>query len=148
MREILFRAKALYDGRWVYGSFVHAGKEYIILPENVERMGGAEFSMGYLVDPETVGQYTGLNDKNGKRIFEGDLVKPYDDEYDKAVIEFHNGRFCVCYYGTLGMQMEYGWDETAGGYGLCECEELQYCEDEEVIGNIHDNPELLEVRND
>ena len=145
MREIIFKGKTVDDGRWVEGNLVRKidplmGLTYrYIVRQEVGSNGLLESTVSwYKVFPDTVGQYTGIKDKNGKRIFEGDLVEPYDDEFDKAVIEFRNGRFCICYYGIPGMQMEYGWDETAGDYGLCDYEELQYNENEVVIGNIHD----------
>lgn len=145
MREIIFKGKTVDDGRWVEGSLVKKIDPLLglthcfIVRQKIDHSGILNSILSwYKVFPDTVGQYTGLEDKNGVRIFEGDLVEPYDDEFDKAVIEFRNGRFCICYYGIPGMQMEYGWDETAGDYGLCDCEELQYDENEVVIGNIHD----------
>ena len=95
------------------------------------------------VIPETVGQFTGLTDMNGKKIFEGDMIKPFDDEIDKIVCEFCNGQFLFCLYGERGYMAEYGWEES-GNYGCFEAEPLSsYGDDIEVIGNIHDNPELL-----
>lgn len=95
------------------------------------------------VMPETVGQYTGLTDKNGKQIFEGDMIKPFDDEIDKMVVEFRHGQFLLCSYGERGYMAEYGWEEI-GNYGCFEAEPLSsYGDDIEVIGNIHDNSELL-----
>ena len=97
-----------------------------------------------VVDQSTIGQYTGLNDKHGKRIFEGDMIKPFDDEVDKMVVEFHHGQFLLCLYGERGYMAEYGWEE-GGNYGCFEAEPLSsYGDDIEVIGNIHDNQELLE----
>ena len=96
-----------------------------------------------VVDQSTIGQYTGLNDKHGKRIFEGDMIKPFDDEVDKMVVEFHHGQFLLCLYGERGYMAEYGWEEE-GNYGCFEAEPLSsYGDDIEVIGNIHDNQELL-----
>ena len=144
MREILFRGKRMDDGEWVEGYLVKAvGGECMILPVTTEHCGGAEFSEGYHCDPTTVGQYTGLKDKNGKRIFEGDMIKPFDDEVDKMVVEFHHGQFLLCLYGDRGYMAEYGWEEE-GNYGCFEAEPLSsYGDDIEVIGNIHDNPEML-----
>ena len=146
MREILFRGKRLDDGEWVHGFLTVADSEtpnQFVIDYLIPRMscyGQTE------VDPETVGQYTGLLDKNGKRIFEGDMLKPFDDEIDKMVVEFHHGAFMLCLYGERGYMGEGGWVEE-GNYGVFECEPLSsYGDDIEVIGNIHDNPELLEAQ--
>lgn len=148
MREILFRGKRLDNGEWVYGSFCMDALEqfnglcgvdgFIRLYDK-----GKGKMQTYEVDRETVGQYTGLMDKNGKRIFEGDMIKPFDDEIDKMVVEFRQGQFLLCSYGERGYMAEYGWEES-GNYGCFEAEPLSnYGDDIEVIGNIHDNPELL-----
>lgn len=137
MREILFRGKRLDNGEWVEGCLLifyedDRDRYYIATKEN--RI--AE------IDPVTVDQYTGLKDKHGKRIFEGDLLKPFDDDIDKMVVEFHNGQFLLCLYGERGYMAEYGWEEE-GNYGCFEAESLySYGDDIQVIGNIHD-PELL-----
>ena len=130
MREILFRGKRVGNGEWVYGF-------YLILPRG-ERV--ILSNKGYThVDPETVGQFIGLTDKNGKKIFEGDIVKTWRNTIGK--IEF--GQY---------------WDEEIEEdfYGYAWIGKDEYGESitlsldkrwngHEVIGNIHDNPELLEV---
>lgn len=136
MREILFRGKRIDNGEWVIGSFLENCGCQTIIP--------AASIVGLHVDPETVGQYTGMTDKNGKKIFEGDMIKPFDDEVDKMVVEFHHGQFLLCLYGERGYMAEYGWEEE-GNYGCFEAEPLSsYGDNIEIIGNIHDNPELLE----
>ena len=133
MREILFRGKRMDDGEWVEGYLVKAvGGECMILPVTTEHCGGAEFSEGYHCDPTTVGQYTGLKDKNGKRIFEGDIVHCLArmDEANCVVI-FEEGEF------RLVPERTYKTYVTGGGYHALRCFV------KEVIGNIHDNPEML-----
>ena len=121
MREILFRAKRQGDGKWVYGDLQH---DYDGTPRCI-----SDYCGGNPVDPATVGQYTGQKDKNGKRIFEGDVVK-ITDRYGKSLnwtIEFRN-----CEFACKHPRCNYWW--SAGdlkGYTR------------EVIGNIHDNPEYL-----
>ena len=129
MREILFRAKRIDNGEWTYG-FVEVyddGACFITKPNGE----------GDKVDPTTVGQYTGLT-ANGKKIFEGDIIKivpdyDYSDDYSISKVYSYNGIFCVDYHGD-------DFDSTALGF----LEDYLPDGDFEVIGNIHDNPELLE----
>ena len=162
MCEILFRGKRIDNGEWVSsGNLITfndegEGKQFFIPQMNAkcicthdeqDNIISFDSGMFYKVDPDTVGQYTGLTDKNGKKIFEGDILTPLDDESD-FIVEFKNGCFNGVSYAIKGQMMEYGWDECAGGYGVVECEPLALCFPEkyhEVIGNIYDNPELLEV---
>ena len=137
MREILFRGRGntkYNDGEWYYGVPVRDFEgDWQICTDNSKRT----------VIPETIGQYTGLKDKNGTKIFEGDMIKPFDDEIDKMVVKFNFGQFLLCLYGERGYMAEYGWEES-GNYGCFEAEPLSsYGDDIEVIGNIHDNPEHL-----
>ena len=138
MREILFRGKRPNTGEWVYGDLLHDGFDYDTAVWEQESKLVTE------VDKSTIGQYTGLKDKNGKRIFEGDMLKPFDDEIDKMVAEFHHGAFMLCLYGDRGYRSESGeWECDGSNYGVIECEPLSsYGDDIEVIGNIHDT-ELL-----
>ena len=123
MREILFRAKRSDTGEWVEGDLVRLkdGKK------------SAPYIYGFgEVIPETVGQYTGLKDKNGKRIFEGDIVRINERGYvaEGGKIVFRNG-----YPG--------GWIIT-NKTEEANCS-LAWRSCVEVTGNAHDNPELLEV---
>ena len=149
MREIVFRGKRIDNGEWVEGAYMphyystRYGKVAAIFTNDDVLCKTYRFP----VDPSTVGQYTGLKDKNGKRIFEGDMLKPFDDDIDKMVVEFHHGTFVLCLYGERGYMGESGGWIFEGNYGVIECEPLSsYGEDIEIIGNIHDNPEMLEVR--
>ena len=132
MREILFRGKRMDDGEWVEGYLVKAvGGECMILPVTTEHCGGAEFSEGYHCAPTTVGQYTGLKDKNGKRIFEGDICR---NTRTGEIVS-------VKWHGTMA---GYVWNKRRADGFLFDFGELfRACDKYEVIGNIHDNPELL-----
>ena len=125
MREILFHGKRTDNGEWVEGS---SSTEYL------KECGGVMISPRadtcYRVDPETVGQYTGLKDKNGVRIFEGDIVR-YGDTIHQVVFEQRN---TTAYFGLVYSKIE---TMPFGHY--------QDLKQIEVIGNIHDNPELLET---
>ena len=140
MREILFRGKRK-DNQWEYGNYCIAekldksGVEYFIIDID------AEGSQHYVI-PETVGQYTGLEDKNGKKIFEGDIVELYDKNNDirmKAYVEF----------GNPNREYNWGYQLVPIGEVTADLDILLWVEMEdtgafiEVIGNIHDNPELL-----
>lgn len=143
MREILFRGKRLCLDEWVEGYFSMAKMhrfaeelyEYISVPHpKVEGMPSDNF----LVDPDTVGQFTGLTDKNGKKIFEGDIVhilgnqdvEDWKNVDYTALIAFIDGGFCA----IDGTVEEHGFRR----YALARLDFSL-----EVIGNIHDNPELL-----
>ena len=138
MREILFRGKCLYNGKWVKG-FIAASRENMY-PNGFEMItvdginydeldGCIPHFTSYAVDPSTIGQYTGMTDKNGTKIFEGDIVK--------GRVHFISG------YRIRSLQVVYDSDDTRfvlkdeyDGFKniplVCE-----------VIGNIYDNPELI-----
>lgn len=144
VRTIIFRGKRADNGEWVYGDLRHGG--YVDEDTQMYIMQTDYALHNIPIIPETLGQYTGLTDKNGVKIFEGDMLKPFDDEFDKMVVEFHDGGFMLCIYGERGYMGESGAWISEGNYGLIECELLSsYGDDIEVIGNIHDDPELLEV---
>lgn len=140
MREILFRGKGTHGfacGEWVYGYYVKdfwstASRGFGILPINKECGGYCE------VDPETIGQFTGLTDKNGKKIFEGDVVQgTIISQWNKSVIR------CEVVFERDGfVSVEHKKNGKLWLHKLC------FSKDIEVIGNIHDNPELLEASDD
>jgi uncharacterized phage protein (TIGR01671 family) len=140
MREILFRGqtrrkgeKVLLDGSPVDSNWVYGG----IFPNN----NGGDFALIYQQEPEihkfpvyadTVGQYTGLTDKNGNKIFEGDIVKLTFSEVVGKII-------CDVNYYIESDIFDRTTRKLLGDYSPY---------DLEILGNIHDNPELLEVQNE
>lgn len=140
MREILFRGKRTDTGEWVYGYLVKRPSAiqigdcspwYIeVPPADPDDNGGF-----YNVDPDTVGQYTGLTDKKGVKIFEGDIVRislplpSQDPILGLSSVDFDNGCFMVTWGGSRAIFDSFVGDTTF-----------------EVIGNVHDNPEILEVK--
>lgn len=126
MRDILFRGKRRYNGEWVEGFYYND-----LWGDNVHCniiYGGID----YEVIPETVGQYTGLTDKNGNRIFEGDVVEAYDDIYVNGFAEVKGKVFFNC--GSFDIDVEDVGYIPLYSYGT---------ENIEVIGNVHDNGDLL-----
>lgn len=127
MREYLFRGKKTSNGEWGYGDLwcnLYGGRRvFIVSPINTQdTMGVNEVNL------ETIGQYTGLTDKNGTKIFEGDIVK-YGDTVHNVVFEQRNG---TAYFGLVYSTLE----TLSFGY-------YQDLKQIEVIGNIYDNPELV-----
>ena len=137
MREILFRGKRVDNGEWVEGYYLKANNHWHkkgihedwIATFTIQNGGWCNVVGKHAVIPETVGQYTGLTDKNGTKIFEGDIVK-YGDTINKVVFEQRNG---TAYFG-VAMDKTETWHfcYLTNSAGM------------EIIGNIHDNPELLE----
>ena len=118
MREILFRGKT-YEGEWKEGGLISS-------------LNGKRFYIGNMyqveeVDPETVGQYTGLTDNNGKKIFEGDIISCHSftgiNDFKKSLVGWCDILLCF----RADKHSLYG----------------DFQQDYEIIGNIHDNPELL-----
>lgn len=120
MREILFRGKNKVDGEWSVGSLTHDTKYGNCFIEVCVHQGICEE-----VIPESVEQYTGLTDKNGRMVFEGDII-----------------------HGNLG-NFVVRWNDNISGFAVGEKERTHPCMNRgtmkcyEIIGNIYDNPELL-----
>ena len=143
MREILFRGKRLDNGEWVYGSFCMDAREQFNglcgVDGFIRLYDKAKGKMQtYEVDRETVGQYTGLKDKNGKRIFEGDIVAQNWYDYDEPRDDSF-GKVVFCEYDCSFSVMDVNKD---GFMPLGRCGSYHW--EVDVIGNIHDSPELLE----
>lgn len=130
MRTILFRGKRIDNGEWAYGFYVHVplGRfekdEHMI--QTIHKYG--KIAQLYDVNSETVGQFTGLTDKNGKKIFEGDICKTYsvDDGFQIERVDFINGSFAFINLVLLPLPV-----------GDMNSDYI------EIIGNIYDSPELL-----
>lgn len=127
MREILFRGKTEMSKRWVVGDLLQFSIGDMCICENRNHFEKDKYG----VIPETVGEYTGLIDKNGKKIFEGDIVEgdkkyfTYTHPYGKVV--YDGGQFVISFDDVL---------EDIECLGA-------WANDVEIIGNVHDNPELL-----
>ena len=136
IREVIFRGKRTDSGEWVYGYytkaryFLNKKEMHIIFEPDVEAFPHCEFTGYEEVLPETVGQFTGLTDKNGVRIFEGDIVK-YDVNYHDMVISYDVENWGGWLYEDM--------DDNMQAYSIYE-----FClKDIAVVGNIHDNPDIL-----
>ena len=130
-REIEFRGKRLDNDEWMYGDLIHdnQGGCYVYPLDNLGLF------VENKVDDNTVGQFTGMIDKNGIKIFEGDIVR-WDKDQKLYVVVFRNGMF----YASV----EECNPHIYGGFPLwCLCEEEQHCT---IVGNIYDNPELLSIK--
>ena len=126
IREVIFRGKRTDNGEWIEGSLL--GIDWCDKPSTYSIAPNTPVSVFYSVIPETVGQFTGLTDKNGTKIFEGDIVSlvKHDSLIYKVV-------YVPCRY------------ELVNSKGVnCFVLDIYKSENIEVIGNIHDNPELLQ----
>lgn len=142
MREILFRGKRKHDGEWVVGYYLvktdpllNLKKHFILVQDSDGGFLASLFSWN-VVDPETVGQYTGLTDTNGKKIFEGDIISDGGMDGIPRVVQW-DGEHVSFRCPLVKKHWAYGNNNI----------ELWLLDSKntEIIGNIHDNPELLEV---
>lgn len=148
MRDIIFRGKRLDNGEWVEGDYF---RKYIydkddnvslhhLIGWQVADNDGEMCNDYEDVDPATVGQYTGMKDKNEKKIFEGDIFKDYSGIF-RSVFRVPGG------LAFEDNPVSFGYDHRAPVYPYSSIAEMQnaswlsrYCE---IIGNIHDHPDLL-----
>lgn len=139
-REILFKAKRIDNGEWVEGYYVYCRKRHYILPVLNKAIGFDEREDEWVeVDPDTLCQYTGLADKNGKKIWENDILSIHAYSYDEPEDDY----FGVVTYCKKDACWSLNNNEKYGEI-ICECFGSYTTE---IInhGNIFDNPELLEV---
>lgn len=135
-REILFRGKLEYNGKWIYGDLLqYENGDVAIFGEKLSSFGCecTEMSKRDRVTPDTIGQYTGLKDKDGNKIFEGDILDYTlfdafgEDHQYKGVVKWIDDCF-IC-------------DNSDGFNGLAWA--VNQSLELEVIGNVTDNPELI-----
>lgn len=134
MRDITFRGKRADNGEWVYGSLlivnINGQTAYMIYGSDFRFAGERVISGSHaLVVPETVGQCVGMTDRNCRKIFEGDIIENHDfnaEDGGYGVVEYNDGAFEI-----NGNDISSTFHENYWGK---ECE---------VIGNVHDDPELL-----
>lgn len=146
MREILFRGKRKDNGKWVDG-FLYGNKKAMYILDSSKCKPSERYGEIIL---ETVGQYTGLTDKNGTKIFQGDIVKHHFGE-EKGIVKFGEYRQPFnddIHTKHIGFYLDWISGEQKDllrkdlGYWV----DINNSHDYEIfIGNIHDNPELLEV---
>ncbi len=144
MRIIKFRGKRLTDGAWIYGDFFRNRGLSFIASDGIVENPLASWR-DYNVDPETVGQFTGLYDANGKEIYEGDLIKS------------PSGLVYTVIFGTwvhdekkefpkiIDKYEHTGWCISLDGNTPCELLDSEVCSGV-IAGNVHDNPSLLKEK--
>lgn len=135
MRQIKFRGKCLDNGEWVYGYFYEECENTYIIEDRQRSMNDIlARNIPYKVNPDTIGQFTGLLDKNGKEVYEGDIIGCHNPDIKHLIFyEEKQGRFMAALNGDIENSF----------IGVCGLDSSRWNALKEVIGNIHDNPELL-----
>lgn len=144
-REIKFRGKLEYNGKWIYGDLLqYENGDVAIFRDKLSSFGCecTEMSKRDRVIPDTIGQYTGMTDKNGIKIFEGDIVHLKGDGYDGfkvgkdyyRVVTFHEGSFCLPIEDGVHYPVHTPIYEYSDSHNIVNWD---------VIGNVTDNPELI-----
>ena len=129
MRTIKFRGKRIDNGEWVYGDLEIRRNTGVCLIHTYND--DDTYKKQFEVVTDSVGQFTGFYDNNGKEIYEGDIIRSWYDDIDyvqKGIVEWKNG--CFVYSDDIA-----NWPASTLFVGTIHCE---------VIGNIHDNPNFLE----
>ena len=137
-RTIKFRGKGIYGDEWQLGSLIKIEEDrYAVIPNLNDIEIGKSIGM-YEAYPETIGQFTGLFDKNGKEIYEGDIIS-VNGKYPKLVKYIDDyACFCLANIEDLNEKMDTGyWHQVSPGWWNSSKREIY------VIGNIYDNPELI-----
>jgi len=143
-REIEFRGKEESSGKWVYGFYNGVLNEPFILSDDDPSDGCYS---RYCINPKTVGQYTGLKDKNGIKIFEGDILRhPPKEEWDKEnyvafEVFFHDNDHCDSHIGWQFNRLHF--QGCIAGYHSFERFKPEWANKMIIIGNVFDSPELI-----
>lgn len=128
LRTIKFRGKSIYDEEWLYGSLIKIERDrYAVIPSLNDIEIGKSIGM-YEVCLETIGQFTGLYDKNGKEIYEGDIIKGFD-----ITVEVWYSEDKACFIAEM-KEPQNDMVDILGGYDTARME---------IIANIYDHPELI-----